>query len=99
MSKSEGDVSMNPMTPRFSLSILGWLQLIVGSVIAVSCNSGPDVVDVGSPLLTPPDFSAVVSRINLEQDARVSAAYARLDVTLLNQLTDWSVQVLGCRKV
>lgn len=84
--RCEGDVSMNPMTPRFSLSIPGWLQLIVGSVIAVSCNSGPDIVDVGSPLLTPSDFTAVVSRIGLEPDSGVSATYARLDVILLNQL-------------
>lgn len=72
--------------PRFSLSILRLSVLIVGYVTAVSCNSGPDVVDAGSPLLTPPDFSAVVARIDLESDTGASADYARLDVTLLNQL-------------
>ncbi len=60
--------------------------LIAGSVSAVSCNSGPDVIDVVSPLVTPPDFSAVVSRINLEGDTLVSAPYARVNAILLNQL-------------
>ena len=74
-----------PITARFSFSILG-SSLIIASLGGISCNRGPDVIDVGSPLVTPPDFSAVVSGINLQRDASVSGDYARLEATLLNQL-------------
>lgn len=72
-----------PIAPRFSLSIL---QSLVLTVIAVSCNNGPDVVRVVSPLRTPPDFNAVVSSVEMSDDSGTPAVSRRLEATLLNQL-------------